>query len=316
MQPRLGDLLPTMLLGLLAVFCHRHLPAGETQSSPASKSTKPAPMRAPVPTHGRTYTIAGLPHQDYTLDATYEHGAIKQLECAGTIGFIIQPKGVVDEQRRWVWISPMYLATNAKDRKGVAHRYYVEKLLAKGFHIVGIDVGTSCGSPKGAEVFNQFYQLLVKEYRLHPKARMIGQSNGGLITYGFAFRHPEKVDRILGILPATDLRSWPGLDRLSARHFVPEGLAYNLNRADWEQRMAEFNPIDHLAPLAKAGVKLYHIHGTADDIVPLEPNTGEFARRYQALGGDVQVEIIKDGTHGAPQKAFFESQRALEFLLQ
>ena len=267
-----------------------------------------------IPTYGRTYAIAGLPQHDFTLDAEYEHGTLVPLNCAGTIGFIIQPSGKVDPQRRWVWISNLFLATHYNKRRDVAHRYYVEQSLAQGFHVVGIDVGASCGSPAGAKVYEQFYDQLRRDYQLSPKVRMIGQSNAGLITYGFAFRHPDKVDRVLGIFPATDLRSWPGLDRLSGR-FVPEGLSFGLTKEEWPLRAQEFNPIDNLAPLAAAKVKLYHLHGTSDDIVPLEPNSGEFARRYRALGGEIEVEIIENGTHGAPHKAFFESSRALSFLL-
>jgi pimeloyl-ACP methyl ester carboxylesterase len=269
-----------------------------------------------VPTHGRTYSIAGLPQHDFTLDAEYEHGTLTELSCVGTVGFIIRPKDVIDAQRRWAWISNLFLAVNYDKRKDVAHRCYVERLLAAGFHVVGIDVGTSCGSPAGAEVYAKFYDLLQAEFRLHPKARMIGQSNAGLIAYGFAFRYPERVERILGIMPATDLTSWPGLYRLTEpARFTPAGLSYDLTKAEWDVRLKEFNPIDRLAPLEKAGVKLFHVHGTADDVVPLEPNTAELARRYRALGGAIEVELIEGGTHGAPNKAFYESERAIEFLL-
>ena len=58
------------------------------------------------------------------------------------------------------------------------------------------------------------------------------------------------------------------------------------------------------------------LHGTADDVVPLEPNSGEFARRYKAIGGDITVEIVEGGNHGAPLKSFFESPAALAFLLE
>jgi pimeloyl-ACP methyl ester carboxylesterase len=273
------------------------------------------PVPTGVPTHGREYTIAGLPQSDYTMDAVYEHGALRSLSCAGTAAYIIAPKGAVDSERRWVWISNLFLALNDKDCGPVMQRFYVEGALAKGFHVVGIDVGASCGSPRGAEVYEAFYQMLVKEYRLNPKARMIGQSNGGLISYGYAFRHPEHVDRVLGIFPATDLASWPGLDRLCGP-FSPKGLEFGLARAEMEARLKEFNPIDNIASLVKAGVKLYHIHGTDDDVVPLEPNSGEFARRYEASGGDITVEIVEGGNHGAPLNSFFESKGALAFLLE
>ena len=32
------------------------------------------------------------------------------------------------------------------------------------------------------------------------------------------------------------------------------------------KRSAEFNPIDNLAPLAKSGVKVFHIHGDSDTL--------------------------------------------------
>ena len=53
------------------------------------------------------------------------------------------------------------------------------------------------------------------KHKLHQRARMIGQSNGGLISYAWAFRHPKHVDRIFGIYPATDIRSWPGLHKIA-----------------------------------------------------------------------------------------------------
>ena len=110
------------------------------------------PVLTGVPTHGREYTIAGLPQSDYTMDAVYEHGTLTPLFCAGTAAYIIAPKGVVDSERRWVWISNLFLALNDKDCGPVMQRYYVEGALAKGFHVAGIDVGASCGSPKGAAV--------------------------------------------------------------------------------------------------------------------------------------------------------------------
>ena len=277
----------------------------------------PSPSRTSIPTHGREYTIDGLPQSDYTMDAVYEYGTLTQLTCVGTAAYIITPKGDVDPERRWVWISNLFLALNDKDCGPVMQRYYVENLLAHGFHIVGIDVGASCGSPAGAEVYEAFYQMLMANYRLNPKARMIGQSNGGLITYGFAFRHPEQVDRVMGICPATDFTSWPGWDRLCGPgRILPRGLDYGLSREEIETRINEFNPISNVAPLVKAGIKIYHIHGTNDDLVPLDPNSAEFARRYKELGGDIQLEIIDKGGHGSPNEAFFHSKGALDFLLQ
>lgn len=260
------------------------------------------------------FSIDGLPQHSYSMNVEYEQGVIVPLRCLGTVGFIIKPK-TVDPGRRWIWDSNLFLAVNWTDAGAVVHRYLVEKALARGFHVVGIDVGASLGSPAGAEVYQKFYEIVRDRYGLNRRVRMIGHSNGGLITLGWAFRHPEQVDRVLGIFPATDLRSWPGLERVAGPgRITPAGLAYDLDSDGLRARLKEFNPIDNLEPLAKAGVKIYHIHGTADDVVPIGPNSVELARRYRELGGNIELETVEGGKHGGPE--FYRSEKALLFLLE
>ena len=61
----------------------------------------------------------------------------------------------------------------------------------------------------------------------------------------------------------------------------------------------EFNPIDNLAPLAKAGVRIFHIHGDKDELVPMPANTTVLVEKYQALGGD----DAREGSHSSRQVA-------------
>ena len=68
--------------------------------------------------------------------------------------------------------------------------------------------------------------MLREKYALNRRARVLGQSNGGLIAYAWAFRHPDCVDRIGGICPATDFRTWPTLPNVVA--FPERGLGYDL----------------------------------------------------------------------------------------
>jgi pimeloyl-ACP methyl ester carboxylesterase len=263
------------------------------------------------------YSIAGLPHSRFKFEDHYDNGSLHRLDVAGTVGYVLTPDGPEDPNKRWVWICPMQAAVpwDLFDW-GIFQQWYVEELLAKGFHVVGCDIGPSCGSPAGAEVFHGFYEKLMSQYKLNPKARLTGQSNGGLIAYCWAFRHPELVDRIAGIMPATDLSSWPGYDRLCPpNEIVAEGISYGVKCEDWSSMEREFSPIDNLEPLAAHGVKIYHVHGDVDKIVPIEENTYELRDRYQSLGGDITVEVILGGEHGPPAEAFFESQDFLEFLL-
>jgi predicted esterase len=244
------------------------------------------------------------------IAGTYTAGKLIELRVHGRMAYLIKPTGRVDSQKRWVWTFPFWLDIN--DGHGrLHHRFYVDKLLAAGFHVAGIDVGTSCGSPTAAAVCHEFYRLLVDQYDLNPRVRLIGQSNGGLMAYAWAFRHPGCVDRIGGICPATDFRTWPTLPNVV--NFPDKGLGYGLTHEQLAARVAEFNPIDNLAPLAKAGVKILQIHGDKDELVPTEANSLELARRYKKLGGSAQIVLIPGLGHGG--MPLYESTPLIDFLM-
>ena len=54
------------------------------------------------------------------------------------------------------------------------------------------------------------------------------------------------------------------------------------------------NPIEILAPLAKAGIPIIDVVGDTDDVVPVAENTAILEKRYRELGGQIQV-IHKPG---------------------
>jgi len=252
------------------------------------------------------------------IAGSYSGGELVELRVRGRIAFLIKPTGKVDLQKRWVWDFPFWLAIN--DGFGnVAHRYYVEQALAAGFHIAGVDVGPSCASPAAADVCQEFYEHLVSRHGLNKRARVLAHSHGGLIAYGWAFRHPECVDRIAGMCPATDFRSYPTLPNVVTGPTM--GLGYGLSLAELERRAGEFNPIDHLAPLAKAGTKILHLHGDPDTLVSTRANSIELARRYHELGGEAKIVLLKKlgaaraNSRGHDGPELYVSARLLQFLL-
>ncbi|MBT5381113.1 MAG: alpha/beta hydrolase, partial [Opitutae bacterium] len=88
--------------------------------------------------------------------------------------------------------------------------------------------------------------------------------------------------------------------------------AYGLN----EEEAAEFkgNPIDNLAPLAKAGIPLLHVVGEADTVVPVSENTNVIEKRYKKLGGKIQV-IRKDGVGHHPH-SLKDPKPIVDFILK
>jgi predicted esterase len=57
-----------------------------------------------------------------------------------------------------------------------------------------------------------------------------------------------------------------------------------------------------------------HVHGDADQVVPLEENSGELARRYRALGGQVRLIVIPGKGHEVCPE-FFQCQELVDFVI-
>jgi pimeloyl-ACP methyl ester carboxylesterase len=110
----------------------------------------------------------------------------------------------------------------------------------------------------------------------------------------------------------TDFRSWPGLDKALA--YPEPALRFGLSLEELTRRAAEFNPIDNLAPLARAGVKIFHIHGDKDVVVPCDANSQTVIEKYHRLGGDARLEIIPGFGHGG--KPFYNSESLAKFLIE
>jgi pimeloyl-ACP methyl ester carboxylesterase len=171
-------------------------------------------------------------------------------------------------------------------------------LLARGFHHAFLDVGNTFGSPAAVAKLARFHDELVRR-GLGPRPALIGISRGSLYAHRFASDHPDKVSVIYGDAGVCDIRSWPGGQMAGRKGKGSPGDWAKLKQlhgfADDAAAIAwTGNPVDTLAPLAKAGVALIHVVGDADDVVPPEENGLVVAERYRALGGTVVV-IHKPG---------------------
>lgn len=207
-----------------------------------------------------------------------------------------------DLGKPWVWYAPAFNKRLPEKRE----LWMIDRLLAKGIAIAAIDVGESMGNPTGRAAFTELYKHMVKEgYSTKPV--LLGRSRGGLMHYNWAVENPESVSGIAGIYTVGNLASWPGLKRAAK--------AYGMSEAELKEQLPKHNPIDRLAPLAKAKVPIYHIHGDNDKVVPLEQNAGLVVERYKALDGPGTLELIKDGGHDV-KPHWFESQTLTDFMIE
>jgi predicted esterase len=231
-----------------------------------------------------------------------QYGAKRALiEIGKHKGFVLQPtKPAADGSRPWVWYAPTIGA-----HPNHSNEWVLKKLLDRGFYVCGVNVGESYGSPAGRKVYSEFYQYVVREYKLEAKARLLAQSRGGLMLYNWATENSDKVRCIVGIYPVCDLRSYPGLNKAAA--------AYGMTPAELEKQLMQHDPIERLKPLAKAGVPILHIHGNADAVVPLEKNSQIVLDRYSALGGKMKLIVVTGKGH-AEIPEYFQEPRLVQFL--
>ena len=223
-------------------------------------------------------------------------------KVGGHAAFVIMPKpGDGKRPVPWVWYAPTF--PNLPEAR---EHWMFEQFLAGGVAIAGVDVGESYGSPKGRAAYSALYKELVANRNFAPKPVLLARSRGGLMLYNWAAENPDAVAGIAGIYPVCDLRSYPGLDKACG--------AYGLTRAELEEQLDTHNPVARLAPLAKAGVPIFHIHGDADAVVPLKENSGEVARQYEKLGGTMELKVAKGQGHNV-WEGFFQCQELVDFVL-
>lgn len=220
----------------------------------------------------------------------------------GRPAFIIPPSTKPkSEATPWVWYAPTLPGLPSD-----AEVWMFERFTEAGFAIAGIDVGESYGSPDGRALYSALYNELTTKRGFAPKAVLLGRSRGGLMLLSWAADNAEKVGGFAGIYPVCSLVSYPGLDKASG--------AYHMTSEDLAKRLAEYNPVDRLAPLARAGVPFFAIHGDSDELVPLKDNSGEVAKRYEALGGKMQLVVPKGEGHNM-WPGFFQCQALVDFVL-
>ncbi len=227
-----------------------------------------------------------------------------QIEAMGHNGFI---RGLRQSHisQPWVWYAP----TLTGSLPDASHEWMFEAFEAHGIAIAGIDVGESWGSDEGVKVFDAFYDCLTGSWGMSAKPCLLAQSRGGLMLYKWAEKNPDRVSCVAGIHPLTNLESFrktletqPGLDEWRNQIVAIHGAGPWMDLSK------------NLLPLVKQNVPILHIHGTADQPVPIGLNSEEIVRRYRDIGGNAKLIAI-DGIGHQVSDCFFKSQSLVEFII-
>jgi len=233
---------------------------------------------------------AGLAWPNETVDA-WNGFKRHNFKVDGCAAWVVEPKQPLPG-KPWSWCMEF--------PDSFTERCAAPGLLAKGFYHAHITVGNTFGCPAAMKQFDDFYET-IRAHGLAPKVALIGISRGGLYAYRWASKNPEKVAVIYGDAPVCDFKSWPG-GKGKGTGSKPDWAAlircYQF-KDEAEALAYTGNPIDTLAPLARAGVPIIHVVGDADDAVPVAENTAIVEQRYRQLGGEIKV-IHKPGVGHHP----------------
>jgi pimeloyl-ACP methyl ester carboxylesterase len=165
------------------------------------------------------------------------------------------PSNVNSNVKPWVWYAPTLPAYPAKEEQ-----WMFQQFIDAGISVAGIDVGESYGSPAGRKLFTALFDEM-RSRGFSAKPVLLGRSRGGLMALSWAAENPDKVAAFAGIYPVCNLASYPGIAKAAP--------AYELTPDDLQSQLQKHNPVDQLAPLAKAHIPLFSIHGDVDTLVPL-----------------------------------------------
>jgi pimeloyl-ACP methyl ester carboxylesterase len=274
-----------------------------------AQDTKPAPpSHAPTPTTATApaaVSAAALSFPGETIDSW--HGFRRhRFQVDGCEAWVVEPKKALPG-------NPLSWCMEFPD--AFTERCAAPQLLEAGFHHAHIVVGNTFGCPAALGHFDAFYKAL-RVHGLAEKLTLIGLSRGGFYAYRWAEANPEKVTVIYGDAPVCDFKSWPG----------GKGKGQG-SPADWTSLISLYgfkneaealawpgNPLDNLAPLAKAKVALIHVVGDDDTGVPVAENTALVEQRYKALGGEIKV-IHKPGIGHHPH-GLDDPKPVVDFILK
>lgn len=182
-------------------------------------------------------------------------------------------------------------------------------LLKEGFYVVYYDLTHLYGSPRAMKLGSDFYKYMTSRWGLSPKVTLEGISRGGLFSLNWAAENTEKVACVYIDAPVCDVFSWPGRN-----HPLWPDLLQEWKLSDEAMKFFSGNPIDHLEPIARAGIPVFSVCGQADTDVPYIRNMEIVRKRLLELGGIAQV-ILKPGVAHHPH-GLENPEQILDYLIR
>ena len=262
-----------------------------------------------------TLLMTSIPGEDAKpfpgMESRWEGFVRHDFQVDGANVIVVEPDKPLPG-RPWAWRGEFFGAFPNADIE----------LVRRGWHLAYIGVPDLFGSPKAMSPLGEVLRRAGQGPRAGPEARPDRPEPGALYCMAWAAAHPDRTLAVYLDNGVCDFKSWPG--------GKPKGLGTGQGSpAEWQKLLkaygfkddreaiaSKLNPVDNLAPLAKAKIPILLVYGDSDKVVPHQENSEVVYDRYKALGGPVE-RIVKPGQdhhpHGltdpSPIVEFFEKVR-------
>ena len=207
--------------------------------------------------------------------------SIIKFQFNGYEATVIRPE---NPNGKWVWKTEFLYAFDAAERE----------LLSHGYTRVYYSIRDKYGSYHAVRLMHEFHKHVVKEFGLEEKCVLFGFSRGGLYAFNYALFYPECVDKIYLDAPVLDMRSWPPLGSENREQVYAE---FNLTPGTIESFKG--HPVYNFAEFFSHGIPLILVAGDADEIVPIEENSGKMIDYCQKNNIDITY-YVKPGCKHHP----------------
>ena len=166
-----------------------------------------------------------------------------------------------------------------------------EELLARGWHVAGLDNINRWGLEADQDARHRFLLQLHAKYGLERRCVPIGMSCGGLHATKYAGMYPEDVAAMYLDAPVVNLLSCPM--RYASRDADPQLVAECLDALDMtETQLLGYrgHPLDYIPILTEHRIPIVLLYGDQDREVPYEENGALLEKAY--LKADVPIRVI------------------------
>lgn len=203
---------------------------------------------------------------------------------------VVKP-AVSTRGKPWVWRTEFFGAFPSADLE----------MLARGWHLVYINISDRFGAPAAVENMAAFGDWVRVRYGLCEKSVLFGFSRGGLYALHYAGKYPSRVAALYLDAPVVDICSWPGGKGKS------EGSAWDWERCLEVYGFKESEAGDCYGEIQKVSIEgilegklpLVMVAGDSDEVVPYEEN-GRFLESAYENSGLPFLLIMKPGVGHHP----------------